>query len=83
MKKLQILTLTILLTSAFFTACSLKLGESTSAESNAEKKDGKKTEKVEKKEKNTEGKYRKVSLKAMKIRWRKTKPPRPIRNRML
>ena len=51
MKKLQILTLTILLTSAFFTACSLKLGESTSAESNAEKKDEKKTEKVEKKEK--------------------------------
>jgi hypothetical protein len=64
MKKLQILTLTILLTSAFFTACSLKLGESTSAESNAEKKDEKKTEKVEKKEKNTEGKSEKVSLKS-------------------
>jgi len=63
MKKLQILTLTILLTSAFFTACSLKLGESTSAESNAEKKDEKKTERVEKKEKKTDDKSDKVSLK--------------------
>ncbi len=51
MKKLQILTLTILLTSAFFTACSLKLGESPSAESTSEKKDAKKTEKVQKKDK--------------------------------
>ncbi len=49
MKKLWILTLTILLTSLFFTACSFKLGDNTSAKSDTEKKDEEKTEKVEKK----------------------------------
>jgi len=49
MKKLWMLTLTILLTSLFFTACSFKLGDNTSAKSDTEKKDEVKTEKIEKK----------------------------------
>jgi hypothetical protein len=46
MKKLWILTLTILSVSLFFTGCSFKLGENTSAKSDKEEV---KTEKVEKK----------------------------------
>ncbi len=48
MKKVWILTLTVLSVSLFFTACSFKLGENSSAKSDTEKRDEEKTEKIEK-----------------------------------
>ncbi len=49
MKKLWILTLTVLSVSLFFTACSFKVGDNTSTKSTTEKKSVEKTEKVGKK----------------------------------
>ncbi|MGI8641280.1 MAG: hypothetical protein ACR2MG_15195 [Pyrinomonadaceae bacterium] len=60
MKKIWVLTLTILLASATFSACNLNLGENTSARSDSEKRDEEKTEKVEKKEKKNKDKAEKT-----------------------
>lgn len=54
MKKFWILMPTILLTGAFFTACSFKLGETSQSKSDSGKKNDVKTERAEKKERKNE-----------------------------
>lgn len=54
MKKFWILMPTVLLTGAFFTACSFKLGETSQSKSDSGKKNDVKTERAEKKERKNE-----------------------------